>query len=255
MVNEMTNGKVAVVTGGLSGIGKGAVMELAKREYTTIIFDVQDQKADDVITEANKLGGKTYYHHCDLFSTEEIRASFQYVKDTFGKLDCAYNNAGFGILPKSFEEVTEAEIDKELGILVKCHMICTIEEIKMMKENGFGRIVYTASGAGLVGSKGMALYNACKHAIVGLTKGVALDMAKENITVNAIAPGTIETELIAKYKDSEPDTYAQWCQSNPSGRLGKPWEIGRVVAFLFEEDSSFINGDIIPVDSGFCAGK
>ena len=251
----MNNNRVAVVTGGLSGIGKGAVMELARKGYTTVIFDIQDQKADEVIAEADQLGGKTYYHHCNMFDSKEIAESFQYVKDTFGKLDCAYNNAGFGILPKSFEEVTEEEIDKELGILVKCHMIATIHEIRLMKENGFGRIVYTASGSGLFGSKGMALYTACKHAIVGLTKGVALDMAKENITVNAVCPGTIETELIAPYKETKPDVYAQWAASNPSGRLGKPWEIGRVVAFLFEEDSSFINGAVIPVDSGCCAGR
>lgn len=251
----MTNNRVAVITGGLSGIGKGAVMELAKRGYTTVIFDIQDDKADAVTTEANQYGGKTYYRHCNLFDSQEIRDSFQYVKDTFGKLDCAFNNAGFGIMPKSFETVTEDEIDKELGILVKCHMICTVEEIKLMKENGFGRIVYTTSGAGLLGSTGMALYNACKHAIVGLTKGVALDMAKENITVNAVAPGTIETELVAPYKETAPEIYAQWAASNPAGRLGMPWEIGRVVAFLFEEDSSFINGVVLPVDSGFCAGK
>lgn len=251
----MTNGKVAVVTGGLSGIGKGTVLELAKRNYLTVIFDIQDNKADAVIAQANALGGETYYRHCNLFDSADIKDGFSYVKETFGKLDCAFNNAGFGIMPKSFEEVTEEEIDKELAILVKCHMLCTIEEIKLMKENGFGRIVYTTSGAGLLGSKGMALYNACKHAIVGLTKGVALDMAKENITVNAVAPGTIETELVSPYKESAPDVYAQWTASNPAGRLGQPWEIGRAVAFLFEEDSSFINGVVLPVDSGFCAGK
>lgn len=251
----MTNNKVAVVTGGLSGIGKGTVLELAKKNYTTVIFDIQDDKAETVIAEANALGGETYYRHCNLFDSKEIKDSFGFVKETFGKLDCAFNNAGFGILPKKFEDITEEEIDKELGILVKCHMMCTIEEVKLMKENGFGRIVYTTSGAGLLGSAGMALYSACKHAIVGLTKGVALDYAKDNITVNAVAPGTIETELISPYKESAPEIYAQWAASNPSGRLGLPWEIGRVVAFLFEEESAFINGAVLPVDSGFCAGK
>lgn len=251
----MENNKVALVTGGLSGIGKGTVLELAKQNYTTIIFDIQDDKAQEVIDEANSLGGKTHYRHCNLFSSKEIEESFQYIRETFGRLDCAFNNAGFGIMPKPFDEVTEEEIDKELGILVKAHMLCTIHEVKLMKENGFGRIVYTTSGAGLLGSKGMALYNACKHAIVGLTKGAALDYAKENITVNAIAPGTIETELVSPYKESAPDVYAQWAASNPAGRLGLPSEIGRVVVFLFEEDSSFINGTVIPVDSGFCAGK
>ena len=249
------NNRVVLVTGGLSGIGKGTVYELAKRNYTIVIFDIQDDKAEEVIGKANELGGKTYYRHCNLFSSREIAEGFAFIKDTFGRLDCAFNNAGFGILPKPFEEVTEDEIDKELGILVKCHMMCTIHELKMMKENNFGRIVYASSGAGLLGSQGMALYNACKHAIVGLTKGVALDYAKQNITVNAVAPGTIETELVAPYKETAPEIYAQWSASNPAGRLGLPSEIGRVVAFLFEDDSSFINGTVIPVDSGFYAGK
>lgn len=251
----MNHSKVTVVTGGLSGIGKGAVLELAKRQYTTIILDVQDAKADAVIEEANLLGGETCYRHCDLFDSNAIRESFAYIEEKFGRLDCAFNNAGFGILPKRFEEVTEDEIDKELGILVKCHMMCTIEELKLMQKNNFGRIVYTASGAGLLGSKGMALYNACKHAIVGLTKGVALDYAQNNITVNAVAPGTIETELVAPYKESNPEIYAKWAESNPAGRLGMPWEIGHAVAFLFEDESAFINGVVLPVDSGFCAGK
>lgn len=247
--------KVVVVTGGLSGIGKGAVLELAKRKYTIVILDISDEKADAVLAEANAMGGQTYYKHCNLFDTSQIQESFAFIKEKFGHLDCAFNNAGFGILPKKFEEVTEEEIDKELGILVKCHMMCTIEELKMMRENGFGRIVYTTSGAGLLGSQGMALYSACKHAIVGLTKGVALDYAKDNITVNAVAPGTIETELISPYKETEPEIYAQWSASNPAGRLGMPWELGRAVAFLFEEESAFINGVVLPVDSGFCAGK
>lgn len=251
----MSNNRVCVVTGGLSGIGKGTVLELAKRDYTVVILDIQDEKAEAVIAEANALGGQTCYCHCDLFETDDIKKSFSYIKEKFGHLDCAFNNAGFGILPKKFEDITEEEIDKELGILIKCHMMCTIEELKMMKENGFGRIVYTTSGAGLLGSQGMALYSACKHAIVGLTKGIALDYAKDNITVNAVAPGTIETELISPYKETEPDIYAQWSASNPSGRLGMPWEIGHAVAFLFEEDSAFINGVVLPVDSGFCAGK
>lgn len=247
--------KVALVTGGLSGIGKGTVEELSKKGYTVVIFDVQDNKAEKVIADCAQYDGKVYYKHCDLFKSQEIAEGFQYIKQTFGKLDCAFNNAGFGILSKPFGEVTEEEIDKELGILVKAHMICMTHELKMMQENHFGRIVNTASGSGLVACKGMALYSACKHAICGLTKAAALDYATENITVNAVAPGTIETELILPYKETNPEEYASWASSNPSGRFGKPYDIAHAVVFLFEEDSDFINGVILPVDSGFVAGS
>ena len=221
--------RVALVTGGLSGIGKGTVLELSKKGYDVVIFDIQDEKADAVIELCKEFKGNVVYKHCDLFKSNEIKEGFDFIQEKFGRLDCAFNNAGFGILSKPFGEVTE-------------------------KENGYGRIVNTTSGAGLVSSQGMALYSACKHAISGLTKGVALDYATQNITVNAIAPGTIETELILPYKETNPDEYAIWAKANPSERFGQPYDIARVVAFLFEEDSDFINGTIIPVDSGCVAG-
>lgn len=249
------NNKIALVTGGLSGIGKGAVLELAKKSYTIVIFDIQDDKAPAVIEECEKLGAKAYYKKCNLFDSKEIAEGFKFIKSEFGKLDCAFNNAGFGILSKPFGEVTEKEIDQELGILVKAHMMCMIYELEMMKENGFGRIINTASGSGVLPNKGMALYSACKGAICNLTKAAALDYAEDNITINAIAPGTIATELILPYKETNPEEFASWAKANPSGRFGTPFDIGRVVAFLFEEESDFINGVVMPVDSGAVAGR
>lgn len=247
--------KLALVTGGLSGIGKATVLELAKKGYKIIIFDIQDEKATDVINECKRLGAEAVYKRCNLLNTQEIKDSFQFIKENYGNLDCALNNAGFGIPAKPFGEVTEEEIEKLLGINVKSYMQCIIHEIHMMKENGFGRIVNVASGAGLHGGSGMALYTACKHAVVGLTKSVALDYAQDNITVNAIAPGAIETELIIALKEKSPEDYKHSALANPIGRFGKPHEIARVVSFLFEEDSAFINGTTIPVDSGYAAGR
>lgn len=246
--------KIALITGGLSGIGKGTVLELAKRHYNIIIFDHNDDKANAVIKSAMTNGAeKVVYHKVNLLSPKEIAAGFEFIKKEYGRLDCAFNNAGTGILAKPFDEVTEEEMDKLWELDVKAYMLCMQAEIKLMKENNFGRIVNTASGSGLVAAKGSALYTAVKHAVVGLTKAAALDYAAQNITINSVAPGTIETELIEKYKDTA--DYKEWCKSNPAGRLGKPSEIGRVVAFLFEEQSSFINGVILPIDSGFCAGR
>lgn len=246
--------KIVLVTGGLSGIVKGAVMELAKKHYKIIIFDRNNDKAPEVIKQAQSNGAEEVtYHKVNLLSSAEIYQGFDWIEKEYGKLDCAFNNAGTGILAKPFDQVTEKEMDLLWGLDVKAYMLCMQREIKLMKEAHFGRIVNTASGSGLVAAKGNALYTAVKHAVVGLTKAAALDYATENITINAVAPGTIETELIEKYKDT-PD-YKEWCMSNPAERLGKPSEIGRVVAFLFEEGSSFINGIVMPVDSGFCAGR
>ena len=133
--------------------------------------------------------------------------------------------------------------------------IPAVDELKFMTEQHFGRIVNTTSGAGLVAGKGMALYSACKHAILGLTKAAALDYAKKEITINAVAPGTIATELILPYKETAPEEFKKWEDSNPIGRLGKPAEIGHAVKFFFEDGSEFVNGVILPVDSGCVAGN
>ena len=130
-----------------------------------------------------------------------------------------------------------------------------IEEIKIMKENGSGRIVNTTSGAGLLGIKGNSVYCAAKHGVVGVTKAAALDYATSNITINAIAPWTIETELVNSLKEIAPDAYKQAEESNPSGHLGKPEDIANAAVFLCEDASSFINGVVLPVDSGCVAGK
>lgn len=138
---------------------------------------------------------------------------------------------------------------------IKAVMYCMINELKFMTEQHFGRIVNTTSGAGLVAGKGMALYSTCKHAVVGLTKAAALDYAKKEITINAVAPGTIATELILPYKETAPEEFKKWEDSNPIGRLGKPAEIGHAVKFFFEDGSEFVNGVILPVDSGCVAGN
>lgn len=247
--------KVALITGGLSGIGKATVFELASKGCTVIIFDVQDEKADAIVREVEKLGGVAEYRNCNLFNSEEINREFDLIEKKYEHLDFAFNNAGFGILDKKFGEVSEEEIDQLLGINVKACMLCMIRELNIMEKSGFGRIVNTSSGAGLTGNKGMALYSASKHAVVGLTKSAALDYPKNGITVNAIAPGAIQTELVSSLKERDPEEYKRGLNRMPIGRFGKPEEIARVVSFLFQEDSAFINGTVIPVDSGFVAGS
>ena len=163
------------------------------------------------------------------------------------------NNAGFGIPAKPLDECTSEEVNKVIGICLIAVTNCMIEEIK--KENGFGRIVNTTSGAGLLGIKGNSVYCAAKHGVVGVTKAAALDYATSNITINAIAPGTIETELVNSLKEIAPDAYKQAEESNPSGHLGKPEDIANAAVFLCEDASSFINGVVLPVDSGCVAGK
>ena len=247
--------RVVLVTGGASGIGKGMVRMFADRDCQVIIFDVQDDKGETLAKELCSQGKKVVYKHVNLFNIDEIKNAYVWIKEQFGKLDYAMNNAGFGIPAKPLDECTSEEVNNVIGICLIAVTNCMIEEIKIMKENGFGRIINTTSGAGLLGCKGNSVYCAAKHGVVGITKAAALDYATSNITINAIAPGTIETELVNSLKEIAPDAYKQAESSNPSGHLGKPEDIANAAVFLCEDASSFINGVVLPVDSGCVAGK
>lgn len=169
-------------------------------------------------------------------------------------LDYAVNCAGFGLF-KPLAETTYEEMKTIYEINIHGYTMCMIHELNIMLKGKFGRIVNISSGTGISASKGYATYTAAKHAVVGLTKAAALDYVKENITINSVAPGATETERILNAKIQSPESYKVAKNSNPIGRMGQPWEIARMVVFLCEDDSSFINGAIIPVDSGVVAGK
>lgn len=247
--------RIVLVTGGASGIGKGIVRKFATRGCQVIIFDVQDEKGEALAKELSEEGKKVVYKHVDLFNINEIKKAYAWIKEQYGKLDYAMNNAGFGIPAKPLDETTNDEINRVIGICLIAVANCMIEELKIMKEANFGRIINTTSGAGLLGVRGNSIYCAAKHGVVGITKAAALDYAKTNITVNAVAPGAIETELVSSLKDIAPDAYKQAEESNPAGKLGKPEDIANAVMFLCEDASSFINGVVLPVDSGCVAGN
>ena len=247
--------RVVLVTGGASGIGKGIVRKFAQRGWQVIIFDVQDEKGETLAKELCDQGKKVVYKHVNLFNIDEIKRAYAWIKEQYGKLDYAMNNAGFGIPAKPLDECTTEDVNRVIGICLIAVANCMIEEVKMMKEAGFGRIINTTSGAGILGIKGNSIYCAAKHGVVGITKAAALDYATYNVTINAIAPGAIETELVSSLKEIAPDAYRQAEKSNPAGRLGQPEDIANAVMFLCEDASSFINGVVIPVDSGCVAGK
>ncbi len=243
-----------VITGGLSGLGKATALEMVKNGYHVIIFDYADRKAEEVLAELRK-EGRADYIHCDLSKKSEIDVAFAQVKERFGHLDCAFNNAGVSLGAGPFETMTEDIINKMVDIDLKAVMFCMINELELMLENGFGRIVNTSSASGLMGSINAGVYNAVKFGVNGLTRSVALDHAKDNITVNAICPGTMATELILNYEKTNPDLFQEWVNMLPGGRLVTPEEVARIVAFLMSDESSVINGAMIAADTGLVAGR
>ena len=247
--------KITLITGGASGMGKAAVKAFSERESKVIFCDVQDEKGQALAEELAGQGRSVEYYHCDLFQISEIETMFQHIKDKYGRLDFAINNAGFGHNPKPMAELSADEVTRIFNINAVANARLMIQELRIMEPQGFGRIVVTTSGAGLLGSKFYSIYSASKHAICGMVKSAALEYAEKGITINAIAPGTIGTEMMEAMKERDPASYAACCRSNPANRLGRPEEIASAMVFLCEENSAFINGVILPVDSGFCAGK
>lgn len=255
MKNEKMKNRVALITGGANGMGKATCLAFAAQQCTIIIVDVKDDAGKEVAAMCEQEGGKAEYIHCDLFQLEEIEHLFQYIMNTYGRLDYAINNAGFGHYPNPMGKLTDDEVLQIFGINSIANARLMIRELNIMEAAGFGRIITTTSGAGLKGSPNYSVYCAAKHSIVGMTKSAAVEYATKGITVNAIAPGAIETELMATMKAKDLAAYEASCKSNPIGRMGRPEEIAHAMCFLCDDNSAFINGVVLPVDSGVTAGK
>ena len=247
--------RVVMVSGGSNGIGRSAVEEFAKRGCKVVIFDYDETTVDEIREDCKGYGGSVDFRKVNMLEKQEIIDAFSYIKDKYGKLDYAFNNAGGGHLGKKFTEIDDSVFDRVMKLNVYANWYAMKEEFKLMSKAGFGRIINVVSGAGIIPAEGSAAYGTSKAALVAMTKVIALDCRRDSITVNAIAPGTIATAKTLPYKENNPVAWNNMLKDAVSGRLGEPYEIARVAVFLCEDDSSFINGVVIPVDGGFVAGR
>jgi NAD(P)-dependent dehydrogenase (short-subunit alcohol dehydrogenase family) len=247
-------GKTALITGAGSGIGKSMAVLFGREGAKVMAADINDEAASAVAAQIEDSGGEARSLHADTSKEDDVRGAIQAVVDAWGRLDILANNAGIGGPQYSWDQVVAVN---ESGVYYGClHGLA-----QMQKQGGGGAIVNTASMAGLIGAWvpqfpwpggfGHA-YIAAKHAVIGLTKQFGLDGARDNVRVNAICPGWIETPLIAPLKDVQPMLdYA--VQNTPLGRLGQPEEIAKAALFLASEDSSFMTGSYLVVDGGWTA--
>ena len=254
-MNKWFEGKVVLITGGASGQGKATVYELVNRGADVVFIDINEEKAKEVLAECERRGGNAEFRKCDLTKHEELMELFAYIKEKYGKLDFAGNIAGWGIPYTMIDSTTDEDIDRMINLNLKGLIYCMQEEIKLMRQQNFGRIVNIASDAAFMGAPGMAVLGATKAGVIGVTKNACLDVVREGITINSISPGAIETELVLSVKEQHPEEFEQYCRNMPVGRFGKPSEIAHGVCFFFEEESSFITGVNLPIDGGFGAGK
>jgi NAD(P)-dependent dehydrogenase (short-subunit alcohol dehydrogenase family) len=248
-MEQIFKGKVAVVTGSSYGIGRSTAIAFAKRGAKVVLSDwVDDNDTREVIGQA---GGEAVYFKCDVSNEEEVRSLMAEAVSHFGRLDFAFNNAGVEGTPAPVADCSNENWDRTIGINLRGVWLCMKHQIPAMLKTGGGVIVNNASIAGLVGFAGVPAYVASKHGVVGLTKNAALDYAKQNIRVNAVCPGVIQTPMIERFTGGDPKVIQQLVAGEPMDRLGQPEEIAETVVFLCSDAASFITGQAIAVDGGW----
>jgi NAD(P)-dependent dehydrogenase (short-subunit alcohol dehydrogenase family) len=245
--------KVIFITGASSGIGRATALAFAREGASVALADVGDQGGLETVRLVEARGARALFVHCDVSSDREVRSALGKTIETFGRLDCAFNNAGIEGQQASTADCTEENWDRVLSVNLKGIWLCMKHEIPLLLKQGRGAIVNCSSIAGLVGFPGIPAYVASKHGVVGLTKTAALELAKTGIRVNAVCPGVIETPMIERFVHGEALIRQQLVGGEPIGRVGQPEEIAETVLWLCSDAASFVTGQPIAVDGGWVA--
>lgn len=253
MANRL-DGKVALVTGGSTGIGQATSLVLAREGARVAIADIAVDAATRTVEMIKKNGGDARFIKADVTQAAAVEALIAEVVSLYGRLDCAFNNAGIEGDLASTADCMEENFDRTIAVNLKGVWLCMKQEIRQMLRQGGGSIVNTASVAGLVGFPLAPAYVASKFGVVGLTKTAALEYAERGIRVNAVCPGVIQTPMIDRIVESGVVTAEAYQAMEPMKRFGKPAEIGEAVSWLLSDEASFVTGAALPVDGGFVAG-
>ncbi|TXM75909.1 glucose 1-dehydrogenase [Methylobacterium sp. WL12] len=241
-------GKVAFVTGAASGIGRAAALAFAREGAEVAIADRDEAALEQVRAEMAGTGAAVLPIRCDVSRPDAVEAAVAGTVARFGRLDCAFNNAGVENRAAPVHAIELDEWDRILDINLRGTFVCMKHEIAQMLRQGGGVVVNTSSGAGVRGVAGGASYAASKHALIGLTKSAALDYAKANIRVNAILPGNIATPMMDRFTGGD---IQKAIDLEPVGRLGKPEEIAEAVLWMSSDLGAFVTGAAIAVDGGW----
>jgi NAD(P)-dependent dehydrogenase (short-subunit alcohol dehydrogenase family) len=248
------DGKVALITGAGSGIGQATSRIFAREGAKLVLADVVEEGGNRTLKIVQDLGGNAIFVKCDVAQWSDVEAAVNQAVQTYGRIDCAFNNAGIEGKGGNTHECTQENWDRVMAINLTGVWLCMKAEIvQMLKQGGNGAIVNTSSGAGLAGVRGMPAYVAAKHGVAGLTRAAALEYGKQNIRINAVCPGPIRTPMMGRLLQNRPNAEERFARSGPLKRLGEPEEIGEAVAWLCSDHASYVTGLPMPVDGGFMA--
>jgi NAD(P)-dependent dehydrogenase (short-subunit alcohol dehydrogenase family) len=245
-------GKVALVTGGSTGIGKASSFAFAREGAKVVLSDVNTDGGEETARFIRDSGGNAAFVKADVSLAADVDALVKKAVSTYGRLDCAFNNAGIaGAIGASTHEYPDESWERVIGINLKGVWLCMKYEIPEMLKQGSGAIVNTASIWGLVGAPGAAAYVASKHGVVGLTRAAALEYAPQGIRINAVNPGTIRTPILDPFIAAIPEFESMMTARHPIGRIGMPEEVAEAVVWLCSDAASFVIGQNLPVDGGY----
>jgi NAD(P)-dependent dehydrogenase (short-subunit alcohol dehydrogenase family) len=248
------DGKVALITGAGSGIGQATSRIFAREGAKLVLADIVDEGGNRTLKMVQDLGANAIFVTCDVSKWSDVEGAVNKAVQTYGRIDCAFNNAGIEGKGGNTHECTQENWDRVMAINLTGVWLCMKAEIaQMLKQGGNGAIVNTSSGAGLAGVRGMPAYVAAKHGVAGLTRAAALEYGKQNIRINAVCPGPIRTPMMGRLLQNRPDAEQRFARSEPLKRLGEPEEIGEAVAWLCSDHASYVTGLPMPVDGGFMA--
>lgn len=244
--------KVTLVTGGGSGIGKATALAFVREGAIVIVADFVVESGEGTTHEIKEGGGEAIFIQCDVTRGAEVKAMVDKIVKIYGRLDCAFNNAGIhgGMAPTV--DYPEENWNRVIGTNLTGVWLCMKYEIAQMLQQGSGTIVNTASVGGLIGTPGLSAYIAAKHGVIGITKTAALEYAKAGIRVNAVCPGVILTPM-ADSIEKDPELKRMMLGMHPVGRFGTPDEVAGAVVWLCSDSASFVTGHAMAIDGGLTA--
>lgn len=253
MSSKLQN-KVALVTGGTSGIGRASAIALAKAGAKVVVSGRRETEGQETVRLIEAVGGEALFVKADVSNEADVINLVNKTVEKFGGLHIAFNNAGVEGHPAPITQVTSEDYQHVFDINVKGVLLSLKHEVPAMLKSGGGSIINTSSVAGLVGMANVSVYVASKHAVIGITKSVALEFAKQNIRVNAVSPAAIQTDMFERFTGgADTDAGKYLASMHPIGRVGVSDEIANPVVFLASDDSSFITGQSLTIDGGFTA--